>query len=195
VLRTACTQLVRWQKQGLSPGRIAVNISRRELVRRDPSDTVFDVLKGTGLDPSSLELEFVDGLLGAHAEPDMVNLSSLIAMGVRIAVDDFGTGYSSLGYLKRFPVDTLKIDRSFVQNLEHEPWDASIVTAIIGLARNLELKVIAEGVETANQLAFLRAHGCDAVQGYFVCPPLPAEAFTAWLRGRMSADQPAAAAG
>lgn len=183
VLRTACRQLVAWQRAGLSPGRIAVNLSARELVRRDPTDVVFQVLKESGLDPGSLELELTDGILGAHAESDMVNLSTLIAMGVRVAIDDFGTGYSSLGYLKRFPVDTLKIDTSFVQNLHEEPWDTAIVTAIIGLAHNLGLRAIAEGVETEKQLAFLGEAGCDAVQGYVVCPPLPADAFEAWLRG------------
>jgi diguanylate cyclase (GGDEF)-like protein len=184
VLRTACAQFVAWHRQELAPGRIAVNLSARELLRRDPSDTVFQVLKQSGLDPGSLELELAEGTLGTQAEAEMVNLSTLIAMGVRLAIDDFGTGYSSLSYLKRFPVDTLKIDGSFVRNLEVEPWDTAIVTAIIGLAHNLGLKVVAEGVETARQLAFLRAQGCDAVQGYFICPPLPADAFAAWLKGR-----------
>jgi predicted signal transduction protein with EAL and GGDEF domain len=194
VMRTACQQLRRWQHEGLSPGRIAVNLSARELMRRDPSDTVFQILKSTGLDPGALELEVVDGTLGLQAGADIVNLSTLIAMGVRVAIDDFGTGFSSLGYLKRFPVDTLKIDTSFVRNLEAEPWDTAIVTAIVGLARNLGLKSVAEGVETARQLAFLRAQGCDAVQGFLICPPLPAEAFAAWLRGRERREAPASLA-
>ncbi|HLI10395.1 MAG TPA: EAL domain-containing protein [Alphaproteobacteria bacterium] len=181
VLRRACEQFRRWQVAGLSPGRIAVNLSSRELVRRDPSDTLFQVLKTCGLDPGALELELTEGTLGAHSEGEFVSLSTLIAMGVRLAIDDFGTGYSSLGFLKRFPVDTLKIDGSFVRNLEREPWDTRIVTAVIGLAHTLGLTAVAEGVETAKQFAFLRSQGCDAVQGFHVCPPLPADEFTAWL--------------
>jgi EAL domain-containing protein (putative c-di-GMP-specific phosphodiesterase class I) len=140
-------------------------------------------LEETGLDPRCLELEITESLLVQDIETSSRTLDELkrVAGGVRISIDDFGTGYSSLSYLKSFPIDLLKIDRSFVRNLATDPDDAAITAAIIGLAHNLRLKVIAEGVETEEQLAFLKNKGCDEAQGYYFGRPLPAEDITRLL--------------
>lgn len=185
VLRAACAQNKAWQEAGFPPARIAVNLSARQFQRQNLSQTVERVLKEIDLDPRYLELELTESIIMKNAEATITMLSELDAMGVEMTVDDFGTGYSSLSYLKRFPVHTLKIDRSFVRDLSHDPDDAAIVTAIITLAHSLNLKVIAEGVESVEQLEFLRSLKCDEMQGYLFSKPLPAqEATELWAEGR-----------
>ncbi len=182
VLRQACTQNRAWQAAGLPPVRVAVNLSARQFRQRALAGTIARILNETGLDPQYLELELTESLLMENTQASSSILAELKAMGLQIAIDDFGTGYSSLSYLKRFPIDTLKIDQSFVAEITTDPDNAAIVIAIIALAHSLRLKVIAEGVETEDQLAFLRAQRCHMSQGYLFCRPLPAEALTPWLR-------------
>ena len=158
VLREACTQAKAWQLQ--QPGlRIAVNLSPRQFRQKHLVGTIEQVLRDTGLAPQLLELELTEGMLMHHADETVRTLAQLHDMGVHLAIDDFGTGYSSLSYLKRFPIQTLKIDRSFVKDLIDDPDDAAIVTAIIAMAHGLNLRVVAEGVETEGQAAFLRSLG------------------------------------
>ncbi|MBI3978687.1 MAG: EAL domain-containing protein [Chloroflexi bacterium] len=173
VLRTACRQNRAWQEAGFPPLRVAVNLSTRQF-KRDVVGTVARVLEETGLDPGYLELEITESVIVQEAEAVGGALHALKAMGVRLSIDDFGTRYSSLAYLKRFPIDTLKIDRSFVRDITTDRDDAAIATAIIALAQRLELKVVAEGVEEPEQVRFLRAHGCTEIQGYLCSRPLPA---------------------
>jgi diguanylate cyclase (GGDEF)-like protein/PAS domain S-box-containing protein len=173
VLREACTQNKRWKEAGLSVPRIAVNLSGRQL--NDPSlvSTVGRVLKDTGLDPASLELEITEGMI-ENADEAVKILHGLSSMGVRLAIDDFGTGYSSLSYLKSFPINTLKIDQTFVRDVTTDADDAAIAKAIIAMAHSLKLNVIAEGVETREQLDFLSSEACDEIQGFLFGRPLPA---------------------
>jgi EAL domain-containing protein (putative c-di-GMP-specific phosphodiesterase class I) len=142
------------------------------------------VLKETGLPPHLLELEITESTLMEHAQDTLEALHRLRDLGVRLSIDDFGTGYSSLSYLKRFPVDIIKIDRSFVRDVPHDADDASIVTGIIALAHSLRLEVVAEGVETASQLGFLRERSCDLMQGYYLSQAVPAEQFRQELLGK-----------
>ena len=142
------------------------------------------VLKETGLEPKYLELELTESMVMKNPEKAVVTLDALDQMGVRLSIDDFGTGYSSLSYLKRFPIDTLKVDRSFVCDIPSDTDDMLITTGIIGLAHSLGIQVVAEGVETAAQLSFLRAQNCDAMQGYYFSKPLPASAFAQLLSER-----------
>ena len=182
VLHTACAQNRAWQDAGLAPLRVAVNVSGRQFRRLDMLETIFRTLEDTGLDSRYLEIELTEGVLMQDTVVVVQTLRALNAMGILISIDDFGTGYSSLSYLKRFPIDMLKIDRSFVQDIVTDPDDTAIVQAIIAMSHSLGIKAIAEGVETREQLDFLRRHGCDAVQGYCLSRPLPAEAFTHFLR-------------
>lgn len=177
VLRTACAQAVAWQRQGWRPVKVSVNISPRQFRQEGLADLVSRVLTDTGLAPRWLELELTESLVMHEPERFASMLHDLKALGVEIAVDDFGTGYSSLNHLKRFPVDWLKIDQSFVRDLTKDSDDASIVQAIISLGHDLGLGVVAEGVESRQQLDFLRDHGCDQVQGYYTGMPVPAEEF------------------
>lgn len=181
VLRTACSQNVLWQRMGLSPFCVSVNVSSRQFRQDDFVDTIADVLEETGLDPAGLEIELTESMVMHDAEKMIEMLHAIKRLGVRIAVDDFGTGYSSLSYLKRFPVDRLKVDRSFVQDLATDPDDATIVSTIIALGHNLGLKVVAEGVETEAQIEFLRRNGCDELQGYYFGKPMPAPRFLSSL--------------
>ncbi|OGI42704.1 MAG: hypothetical protein A2150_03795 [Candidatus Muproteobacteria bacterium RBG_16_64_11] len=180
-LSTACRQARAWQQQGYVPLRLAVNLSARQFYQRNLAEVIARALKDSGLDPVWLELELTESLLMQNAELTHATLRTLNTMGVRLSIDDFGTGYSSLGYLKRFPLDTLKISRSFVRDVPADPDDAAIVSAIIAMAHTLEMRVIAEDVETESQRAFLRAQACDAFQGYVFGPPLPPEEFTRYL--------------
>jgi diguanylate cyclase (GGDEF)-like protein/PAS domain S-box-containing protein len=191
VLSSACAQAKAWLDQGLGEIRVAVNISSEQLRQPHFVDQVAQALAETGLPPRLLELEITESTAMAEPEIMVLRLTELKRMGVDLAIDDFGTGYSSLAYLQRFPLDRLKIDRSFVRHVVSSTNDAGIVTAIIAMAHQLSFEVVAEGVETDDQLAFLRAHGCDQVQGYLASPPLTAERFVAWLRCR---DQPVRAA-
>jgi len=143
------------------------------------------VLQETGLPPYYLELEFTETILMRDAELSISVLESLKAIGVQLSIDDFGTGYSSLSYLQRFPVDTLKIDQSFMRDLTNDSDNATIVSAIIAMARNLKQRVLAEGVETAEQLAFLRTHRCSEAQGHYLSPPLPANEFAKIMTNNM----------
>lgn len=174
VLREACQQARRWRDEGFAPIQMAVNISARQFHDRDLSQTVIRILEETGLAPQYLELELTESSIMHSTEFAADMLNQLKAMGVNISIDDFGTGFSSLASLKRLPIDALKIDQSFVRDLPGDPDDAQLVLAIITLAHNLRLRVLAEGVETVEQLRFLQLLRCDEIQGYFFSRPLPA---------------------
>ena len=181
VLHTACAQNKAWQDLGLPPIVVSVNVSARQFRANDFVRSVAETLRETGLHPGCLELELTESIM--HDAPQQVRmLGELKRIGVQVAIDDFGTGYSSLSSLKRFPLDRLKVDRSFVEHIARDADDAAIVRTIIALGRNLGLKVVAEGVETAEQIQFLRQHACDEVQGYYFSRPLPAPRFEALLR-------------
>jgi EAL domain-containing protein (putative c-di-GMP-specific phosphodiesterase class I) len=161
---------------------MAVNISGVQFRQRDLVDTVAQALRTSGLAAECLEIEITESVVMQNPSETIVTLEKLSEMGVLISVDDFGTGYSSLSYLKRFPIDKLKIDRSFIRDVSSDMDDAAIVRATIGLAHNLRLSVVAEGVETADQLQFLRSLGCDEYQGYFKSQPLTPHDFERMLR-------------
>ena len=177
VLHEACRQARAWQMAGLAPVCIAVNISSVELQTPHFAAGVRAVLTETGLEPRHLELELTETFLMQDSRSTAEVLKELKDIGVSIALDDFGTGYSSLSYLKRFPIDALKIDRSFVHDITTDADDASIVTAVIGMGKNLHMRIVAEGVETREQLEFLQEHGCPQGQGFYFSRPLPAEQF------------------
>jgi diguanylate cyclase (GGDEF)-like protein/PAS domain S-box-containing protein len=181
VLRTACAQNKLWQSMGFPPIRVAVNLSARQFEQRDLVETIDRVINETGLNPNYLELELTEGLIMKNPETTIATLRSLHKMGIQISIDDFGTGYSSLSYLRRFPIHALKIDQSFVRDIITDPDGTVIVTAIILLAHSLKLKVIAEGVETKDQLDFVRSLKCHEMQGYFFSKPLPGEEMTRLL--------------
>lgn len=181
VLRTACTQMQSWHAQGHAI-KVAVNLSPRQFRQKNLVEVVASALQATGLAPGALELEITEGTAMANAEQAIKVLGEIHALGVKLAVDDFGTGYSSLAYLKRFPLDTLKIDRSFVIDVGIDPSSEAIMCATIALAHSLKLKVVAEGVETAAQRDFLTAAGCNEMQGFLCSPALPASEFSALLQ-------------
>ena len=181
VLEEACAFNQSLREIGLPPIRVAVNISPRQFRQKGLVESIRQILSNTGLGAEYLDLEITESVLvDAVDAPDV--LERLSGMGVRLSIDDFGTGYSSLSYLKRFPIDTLKIDRSFVRDIMTDSDDAAITVAIIALSRSLRLKVLAEGVETAEQLASLRHHGCDEIQGFLYARPMSGDALVAWLR-------------
>ncbi len=182
VLRTACAQIKTWHGTGFPAMHVAVNLSSVQLQQKNFAETVKRALRETGLEPQYLDLELTESLLMHDMEAVEKILKELKALGVLFSLDDFGTGYSSLSYLKRFPIDFLKIDRSFVNDINQDRYGAGIVRAIIVMAHTLGIKVIAEGVETAEQLEFLRAQGCDITQGYFCSEPLATETFTDLLK-------------
>jgi diguanylate cyclase (GGDEF)-like protein/PAS domain S-box-containing protein len=177
VVHEACRQAKAWQDAGYRPVPVAVNISAVELRSNDFLRSIVGILTETGLDPSYLEIEITEGALMAHLEATNTVLRALKALGVQLAIDDFGTGWSSLSYLSHFPIDTLKVDQSFVQAITPGSDAASIVSAVIGMGKSLKHRVIAEGVETRDQLAFLRAEACDEGQGYYFNRPLVAQQF------------------
>jgi EAL domain-containing protein (putative c-di-GMP-specific phosphodiesterase class I) len=181
VLEEACAQAAVWQRAGLRPFRLAVNVSAREFTQSLPG-RVADTLKRYKLDPSWLELEITESTLMHDIERVIGIMDRINTLGVALSLDDFGTGYSSLSYLKRFPIQTLKIDRSFTTGLPDDPNDCAIASTIISIGRQLRHRVIAEGVETLEQLEFLRKSGCDEVQGYLYAAPLPAYEFERALR-------------
>ncbi|MBS1131173.1 MAG: response regulator receiver modulated diguanylate cyclase/phosphodiesterase with sensor(s) [Proteobacteria bacterium] len=181
VLREACRQVRAWQESGLVAVPVSVNISAVEFRHKDFLEGVALILKETGMLPSYLELELTESILMHDAESSATVLEALKTMGMQLAIDDFGTGYSSLSYLKRFPINTLKIDQSFVHDIAIDPDDASIVGAMIGMGKNLKQRVVAEGVETEEQLAFLRTLHCDEGQGFLFGRPLPADEFARLL--------------
>jgi diguanylate cyclase (GGDEF)-like protein/PAS domain S-box-containing protein len=182
VLREACTQARDWLDKGLNFSTIAVNVSAMEFRDDHFLEGVFKILRETGLDPKYLELELTESVLMKRADSTASILQILRERGVKIAIDDFGTGYSSLSYLRKFPVDALKIDQSFVRQISTVGDDTTIVTAVIGMARSLKLRVVAEGVETLEELEFLRAHRCDEAQGFYFSRPLPPAHFAELLR-------------
>jgi diguanylate cyclase (GGDEF)-like protein/PAS domain S-box-containing protein len=182
VLRTACAQNQAWQAAGLGKLRVAVNLSGIQFAQPDIVQTVAATLAESGLDPACLEIEITESVVMHDVERTVTTLHQLKALGVKLSVDDFGTGYSSLAYLKRFPIDVLKIDQSFVRDIATDLDDATIVVSIIALAHNLRLHVIAEGVETVEQLAYLRQHGCDEIQGYYFSRPVEATTIAQTLR-------------
>lgn len=181
VLREACKQVLAWAHAGLSLKTMAVNISAREFRNERFLEQVLAILKETGLDPASLELELTESVLMKRAEHAESILKSLRQIGVQIAVDDFGTGYSSLSYLTKFSIDTIKIDQSFVHKITTSPNEASIATAVISLGRSLNMRVVAEGVETQEELSFLQAHQCEEAQGYYFGKPVPSQEFAKLL--------------
>ena len=186
VLRTACEQAQAWRNAGLPLTTMAVNVSAMEFRDESFLTDLFAILGETGLDPRCLELELTESVLMKHAESAASILQTLRDKGVKVAVDDFGTGYSSLSYLRKFPIDALKIDQSFVRQIAHAGDDATIVTAVISMARSLKLRVVAEGVETAQELEFLRAQQCDQAQGNYFSPALLSEQFARWFKTGLS---------
>lgn len=187
VLAEACRQAREWQRAGLPPISLSVNISPIDFRQPDFVASIERVLQQSGLAAQTLELEITEGVLMQNVEATMTALNRLKALGVRLAIDDFGTGYSSLSYLRRFPIDVLKIDQSFIRGLSCDSNDAALVDAIISLGRSLGLKVIAEGIETAGQLAYLKDRQCEEGQGYYFSQALPAAAFAQWLAQGKSA--------
>jgi diguanylate cyclase (GGDEF)-like protein/PAS domain S-box-containing protein len=182
VLREACRQKQAWDDAGFPATQIAVNVSSLEFRSEGFLKGLKTILKETGVDPRHLELELTESVLMQHAESSALVLGKLKSIGVLLAVDDFGTGYSSLSYLKKFPIDSLKIDKSFVRDIATDTDDATIVSAVITMSKTLRQRVIAEGVETEEQLAFLQAHGCEEAQGYFFSKPVPPEKFALLLQ-------------
>ena len=190
VLRTACAQSAAWRNDGLPGIRIAVNLSARQFSDDSLISDIGDALAEAALAPEGLELEITESMVMQNPERAVGTLSRLRELGISVSIDDFGTGYSSLGYLKRFPIDNVKIDRSFIKDLPHDSDDAAITRAVIAMAQSLRIRVVAEGVETREQLDFLRDHECDECQGYFVSRPLPPSEFAllarTWTRDQLS---------
>lgn len=182
VMREACRQLKAWQDEGLPPVPVAVNLSALEFRQRDVAAEIAAVLLETGLAPQYLEIELTESVLMHQTGQVLDTLNAIKALGVGISIDDFGTGYSSLAYLKRYPIDKLKIDRSFVADTPGHADDVAIVTAIIQMGRSLQLQTVAEGVETQAQIDLLAGLGCDLMQGFVVSAPPDAEATERWLR-------------
>ena len=192
VLRTACAQIRAWQNAGLDPVPIAVNISAKQFHQQDIAGVVLHALRAHDVAPNMLEIEITESTAMRNAEETSATLRNLKSLGVTIAIDDFGTGYSSLSYLKRFPIDSLKLDRSFVTGLPGEQDDASIAQAVITMAHALRLKVVAEGVENEAQLQFLAANGCDEMQGYYFSRPVPGDECTRLIQGTRKLPSPVA---
>ena len=184
VLRTACAQNRKWQEDGIVKIPVAVNLSALQFHQKDLVELIVGILHETGLEPRYLELELTEGIIMKNAESTIATLNALKKAGVLLSIDDFGTGYSSLSYLKRFPIDKLKIDQSFIRDVATNENDALITTTIISMGHNLRFKVIAEGVETAEQISFLKEHQCDETQGYYVSTPLPPEKLVRFIQSR-----------
>lgn len=184
VLHTACAQNKRWQEEGLPRLRVAVNLSIRQFETHSLLEVVQRILAETGLDPCGLELEITEGIAIIQADYVVNTLNRLKELGIKIAIDDFGTGYSSLSYLKHFSIDSLKIDQSFIRDLDPERDDNAIVKAISTMAHSLRLNIVAEGVEKPEQMLFLQGIGCHEAQGYWISHPLSADEFRAFLEGK-----------
>jgi diguanylate cyclase len=190
VIREACRQARAWQEAGVAALRVSVNLSASQFRQERLVDSIRSALDDARLQPKFLEVELTESAVMSDPEESIAILEQLSRMGVLVSVDDFGTGYSSMSYLRRFPIDKLKIDRVFISEIIDRPEDASIVRAIVSLAHSLRLKVVAEGVETPAQLAFLKAVGCDEYQGYHFSKPLPAAEFESFVRDLRSGDAP-----
>ena len=186
VFRTACAQLHEWQLQGYEVPRLAINLSAKQFRESALADTISSILKENSVDARHIGIEITESMLVHNIEEVVETLGKLSKMGLEISIDDFGTGYSSLSYLKRFPIDKLKIDKTFVDDIATHPDDAAIIKAIIAMAHGLSMKVVTEGVETAAQLAFLRLHGCEQYQGYLYSKPLPVADITLKLKRKNS---------
>jgi diguanylate cyclase (GGDEF)-like protein len=183
VIGEVCRQLKAWQAQGMAVPPVAINLSARQLQQADLAGAVERIVVRAGVDPALLEFELTESMLMENPEAAVDTLTRIKALGMRLSVDDFGTGYSSLAYLKRFPLDALKIDRTFVRDLPDDPDDAAITKAVIRLAHSLNLKVVAEGVENEAQIRELELYDCDEIQGYYVGRPLPAQGCADLLAG------------
>ena len=189
VLQTACAQNVAWQREGLPPVCMAVNLSARQFADEDLLKDIVAALEHSGMKPELLELELTESMVMQSPERVTKLLAAIKKMGVRIAIDDFGVGYSSLAHIKRFPIDTLKVDRSFIRDLAGNAEDRAITEAIIAMGKTLSLTVVAEGVETQEQQTFLLSHGCDAMQGYYFSRPVPQEQFASFLRQHVASSR------
>jgi len=177
-----CRQIRQWRDVGLTPPPIAVNLSARQFQRQNLPELIGRALADAGLAADAIELELTESAIMSNAESNIEMLVMLKRMGLKIAIDDFGTGYSSLSYLKRFPVDTLKIDTSFVRDIATDNNSAELVRGVIGMAHGLRLNVVAEGVETREQLDYLSRNDCDVIQGFYFSKPLPADDFASMMR-------------
>ncbi|HYE38087.1 putative bifunctional diguanylate cyclase/phosphodiesterase [Methylocaldum sp.] len=184
VLREACRQHIDWKNQGLPPIRVAVNISAVQFRQKDFHQLVQKIVEETGIKPECLELELTEGVVMGDAPSTIDSLAQLRHLGVRLAIDDFGTGYSSLSYLREFSLDRLKIDQSFIRNIDKVPANLAIVRAIVALGKNLGLDIIAEGIESNSELALVAANDCAEVQGYHISRPVPADHFVEWFLSR-----------
>ncbi|MGB8954143.1 MAG: EAL domain-containing protein, partial [Tumebacillaceae bacterium] len=182
VLRTACAQNKAWQDAGFPHVRVSVNLSAHQFLEPNLAQMIKQVLDETGLAPKYLDLEITESITMNNIDRAIATMYELANLGIQISIDDFGTGYSSLSYLKKFPIHTLKIDQSFVRDIPNDSDDGAIATAIIAMAHSLNLNVIAEGVETADQLEFLGERGCDEMQGFLISRPVPATDFENLLR-------------
>ena len=187
VLRTACAQVKQWRQLGLPSIRMSVNLSAHQFKTLDVADVVAQIIKETPVSPRSIEVEITETAMMQHEKLAVEVLQRLKGIGITVSLDDFGTGYSSLSYLRQFPVDTVKIDRSFITELTTDPDDAAITAAIISMAKTLNLTIVAEGVETEEQLEILRGFGCDEMQGYLFSPPVPADEATLLLSENVEA--------
>ena len=181
VLRTACTQAKEWRDRGVPLPRVGVNVSAKQFFQQDFPQLVQRVLADTGLEPQVLEIEITESLLMEDPDRAIATMHNLRAMGVQIALDDFGTGYSSLSRLKEFPIDCLKIDHSFVRDISTDANDQAIACAVLAMAGSLNMRVVAEGVETSEQFDFLKLNQCNEMQGYLICRPLPAQKLEEFL--------------
>jgi EAL domain-containing protein (putative c-di-GMP-specific phosphodiesterase class I) len=184
VLRTVCLQNVAWQKQGLPHLSVAVNLTPRQFGDEALLQDLTSILTATGMDPHLLELEITESLFIRNVEETLRILTGLKALGIRIAIDDFGIGYSSLATLQRFPLDTIKIDRSFIRDITGTSQDTALADAVIAIGKSLSLTVVAQGVETREQAEFLQTHACDELQGFYFKRPLPADQFTQLLQAQ-----------
>jgi EAL domain-containing protein (putative c-di-GMP-specific phosphodiesterase class I) len=188
-LREVCTRAKAWTDSGLQRMPVAVNLSAIQFSQEQLVPQLAEIIKSTGIDPDILELEITESMVMHDPEQAVKLMQNLRAMGVRLTIDDFGTGYSSLGYLKRFPINSLKVDRSFVRDLPHSVDDVAITRAVIAMAHSLQMNVIAEGVELKEQFDALRKEGCDEFQGYLCRPPLIEEDLIRFVRQRAMSSE------
>lgn len=184
IILTVCRQIKQWQQQGITSISAAVNLSASFFQHRDFEETIEKCLLETGIPPECLELELTEATIMSDPQKVLGSMAAMKALGLQLSIDDFGIGYSSLSYLKKLPVDKLKIDQSFIHNIASDPDNAAVVRAVISIGRSMQLKVIAEGVENASQLAWLQAEGSEEAQGYYFSRPLPAKGITALLKQR-----------
>jgi EAL domain-containing protein (putative c-di-GMP-specific phosphodiesterase class I) len=182
VLKEACRQTMEWQRQGLAPLSMAINVSPRQFSDENLLRDIDEALANSGMDPRLLQIEITESMVMLNVERAVQLLDEIQSRGVRLAIDDFGTGYSSMSMMKRFPIDTIKIDRSFVRDLPTNSEDKAIAQAIIGMGKALGLTIVAEGVETAEQNEFLRMNACDEIQGYLFSKPVPADKIAALVQ-------------